>query len=155
MSRSCRFIRKGSGRCVYLGGCGPRRCRVCAICRPSAASLRSALRETYRRHRWPELRPEPSASSWPACEDGSTWSRPVPNFPQGRSCHEKGRAPKGNVITRDGTPRYVNMKNNYFRRLESSMADIFRKTKKRIPRSLGNINLEILQSPPNWSITTF
>jgi hypothetical protein len=36
-------------------------------------------------------------------QDGSAWSHLVPNVPQNRSCHEQGRAPRGNVIIRDGT----------------------------------------------------
>jgi hypothetical protein len=35
--------------------------------------------------------------------DGSACPCPVPDLPQYRSCHEKGRSPRGNGIIRDGT----------------------------------------------------
>ena len=38
-----------------------------------------------------------------ACEDGAAWSRPVPNFPQNQTCHEKRRSPRAYVIIWDGT----------------------------------------------------
>jgi hypothetical protein len=38
----------------------------------------------------------------PGCEDGSACPYPIPDVPQHRSCHEKRRSPKGNVIIRDG-----------------------------------------------------
>ncbi|MFT5365012.1 MAG: signal transduction histidine kinase, partial [Dinoroseobacter sp.] len=35
------------------------------------------------------------------------WLHPVPNVPQNRSCHEKGRSPRVNVMVRDGTINLV------------------------------------------------
>lgn len=49
--------------------------------------------------------PGSSALSSLACEDGSAWSRPVPNVPQNRSCNKQSRPPRGNMIIRDGTDR--------------------------------------------------
>jgi hypothetical protein len=47
--------------------------------------------------------PTPYGSSLLACEDGSTWPHPAQNVPQNRSCREKCRSPRVDVIIRDGT----------------------------------------------------
>lgn len=65
-------------------GCGRPRCRVCTLCRPSAASPRSVLQDRSPPDRGSECPPELSGSSSFACEDGSAWTRPVP-CPEGPS----------------------------------------------------------------------
>ena len=84
-------------------GCSRAQCRGASICRRSARSCRSAQPGPMQAHHWPEAPPAPLVSSWLGCDDESAWSHPVPNVPQTRSCHEKRRAPRGNVIIRDGT----------------------------------------------------
>jgi hypothetical protein len=52
-----------------------------------------------RSNRW---RNNGSPSS-PGCEDGSACPNSIPDVPRHRSCHEKRRSPRGNVIIRNGT----------------------------------------------------
>ena len=89
-------------------GCDPQRCHACAIYKSSGASPRNARLAPPRPRRLPGSPLAPWASSLLGCEDGSACSFSVPNVPQNRSCHEQGRAPRGNVIIRDGTPRSDN-----------------------------------------------
>ena len=88
---------------VSCGGCGRERCRDGATCRSFVRSCRTAPPKPTQARRSPGLRPAPSVWSSLACEDGSAWQHPVPNVPQNRSCHEKGRSPRVNVMVRDGT----------------------------------------------------
>ena len=96
---------QGSGSSVGDApcGCGRERCRDGATCKSFAPSCQAAQPKPTQAPGSPGSRHAPSAWSSLACEDGSAWQHPVPNVPQNRPCHEKGIAPRVNVIVRDGT----------------------------------------------------
>jgi len=86
-----------------LCGCDRVRYRGAATCRSFAPSCRTAPPKLTQARGSPGSRHAPSAWSSLACEDELAWLHPVLNVPQDRSCHEKGRSPRVNVMVRDGT----------------------------------------------------